>query len=239
MSFSIVGQRYRFWGRTYLEIDTRFAEPWQVADGGSQSSWGDENAPGGSPLLEEEIKVTTACHVRPFVLTSGLLAPSGGEVDARIGDRTIRLRKIPLPPSLGTNGVLVVGVTATVPSGFSLQTRSGRWIRLERISSGHTVPEGCDGQEREWVRSHFAHAYAAKALAAIVECLQHAGFEVGAPDESGFGRAWQSQWRRFRSMQNTCRRDTELAAPSQAVPVAGTRRRFSRSSRPPRPVTPS
>jgi hypothetical protein len=206
-AFSIVGQSYRFWGHTYLKIATRFAEPWRVADAGGSSGWADGNAVGRSRLFEEELEVTAGCQVRQFVIIRGLLKRSGYAVFARVGGRMVRLSEVSLPPSLGSDGVLVYGSASTAPSGFTVWTRAGKLIALNRLSWSRSNPSGCAGQERVWVQAHFGHAHAAEALAKIEHCLQQRGFEVGAPDEPpfGFGRPGRNEWRQYKAAQQLCR----------------------------------
>jgi len=206
-AFSIAGQSYRFWGQTYLQIVTRFAEPWRVADAGSGSGWADGNGVGRSRLFEEELEVTAGCQVRPFVIIRGLLKRSGDAVLARVAGRMVRLSEITLPTSLGTDGVLVYGSASTAPTGFVVRTRAGKLIALNRLSWSRSSPSGCAGRERVWVQAHFGHAHAGEALARIEHCLQQRGFEVGAPDEPpfGFGRPGRNEWRQYKAAQQLCR----------------------------------
>jgi hypothetical protein len=205
--FSIVGSRYRFWGRDYLQIQESFSEPWRVAATGSSSGWGDGMYTGRSRLFLEELEVAGGCQVRPFVIMHGLLKRSGDAVFARVGSRMVRLPEVALPSSLGGNGVLVYGSAPTVPTGFEVRTPSGRLLDLNKLSSGHSIPEGCAGQEREWVEAHFGHAHAGEVLVKIARCLQQRGFEVGAPDEPpfGFGRSGRNEWRQYKAAQELCR----------------------------------
>ncbi len=205
-AFSIVGQRYRFWGHTYLQIATRFAAPWRVADAGSESGWGDGGGVERSRLFEEEISVTAGCQLRPFVIVRGLLKRSGDAVFARVGGRMVRLSEVSLPLALGSDGVLVYGSASIAPSGFTVRTRSGL-IGLNRLSWSRSNPSGCAGRERVWVQAHFGRAHAGEALARIEHCLQQRGFEVGAPDESPFEvrHLRRSKWRQFKAAQQQCR----------------------------------
>jgi hypothetical protein len=220
-AFSIVGQRYRFWGDTHLQIATRFAEPWQVADAGRESTWGNEDASGKSNLFEEELQVTAGCQVRPFAIVRGLLKQSADAVLARVAGRVVHLSEVALPASLGSRAVLVYGATPTAPSEFAVRTHAGKLVRLSRLGQGRSVPEGCAGQEREWVQAHFGSAVAGVVLARIAECLRRHGFEVGAPDEElpfELGRRGARKWRQFDAAQRLCR--TQVSAntrPSSSI----------------------
>lgn len=201
-AFSIVGQRYRFWGRMYLQIGLRFTEPWRVGEGSFSSSWG------GSPLVQEAVNVSDACQVHPFVVMDGLITRSGDTVLAQTDGGAVYLRQVALPASLHWNGVLVYGSAPSSPTGFLIHTSAGKIVRLTQESSGRTVGIGrCDGQEPQWVNAHFSPAVASKALAKIVECMRNHGFEVGAPAESGFERFWATKWQQYRTVQELCRRE--------------------------------
>jgi hypothetical protein len=205
-TFSIVGQRYRFWGHTHLEISKRFREPWRVADAGSESTWDD------SHLLAEAITVAAGCQVRPFTVLYGLLSRSDDVVFARVAGRMTRLDRVGLPASLHTQGVLVYGATSRAPSEFTVRTRAGRLIRLNEVGWSRSVPAGCGHQERLWVQKHFSHTEATAALTEIADCLRREGFELGAPDESGFGFLRLAKWRLFDAARSTCRIRAQRAA---------------------------
>lgn len=217
-AYAIVGSRYRFWGHDYLQIDVWFADPWRVAAAGRTSGWGEGSATGDSQRLEEELQVTTGCQVRPFAIVHGLLKHPGDVVFARMAghtDRMVRLDQVALPAALHTRVVLVYGAMPAAPAGFVLRTRTGHWIRLNRLSTGRTTPAGCAGQERTWVEAHFSHTQAGQALADITRCLRGKGFEVGAPDYTEFGEFGQrNRWRQLKAAQQSCR--TQAAASTQA-----------------------
>jgi hypothetical protein len=203
--YSIIAQHYRFSGGEHLEISTRFAEPWHVAQGGTDSSWG------GSRLLAEPIKVTTACDVHPFAIWRGRLRNSGDVVLARMGTRVVPLSERTLSSSQHVAGVLVYGVTPRLPDGVVIRTRGGKLVSLTRVAAGKSIPEGCYGQEREWVSAHFAAATAPAALARIIGCMRRLGFEVGAPDAPPLGIARRSAYRRMLAAQRLCRAGVKRA----------------------------
>ncbi len=204
--FSFIGQQYRFWRHTYLQVDTRFAEPWRVSDAGRGSSWSDGTVAGRSRLLDEEISVAVGCQVRPFVIMRGLLKDPGDSVYAEAQGRMVRLRRAGLPAALGTHDALVYGAIPSAPSGFLLRTRSGGSVQLHRVGRRYSRAAGCAGEEGAWVSAHFSHAVASHVLALITRCMQDKGFEVGAPDPgSSPWLAHDDRLRQVIATQNVCR----------------------------------
>lgn len=205
VAFSIVGQRYRFAGNTHLDIAARFADPWEVASGGDEGTWG------GSRLLREEITVGAACRLTQFVIVHGLLTNSGDTVLARTGHKTVLLHRVALPPALHTKGSLVYLTASTSPTAFAVRTRGKKLVALTRTSQRHVFPGGCEGPEKAWVASHFIPALADDAVARISECQRGKGFEVGAPAEPVLGEAGRRRLREYIATRETCRKQIRAA----------------------------
>jgi hypothetical protein len=118
-AYSIVGQRYLFWGRDYLELRVHFAEPARVQEGGSSWRQGPETLEWGTQ---------TGCEVHPFVISYGVLKATEDAVFTRISGRLVALRRASLPAALHTSGALVYGSSSRSLGGLIVETRTGKPI---------------------------------------------------------------------------------------------------------------
>lgn len=205
-AFSIFGQRYRFSGQNYVELQRRFAEPWRV-DVQSGGSWGGES----STLTDDQgIEVIQGCQVHPFAVIYGPLHNSSDSLFAQTPDGTLRLLKLAIPHSLHMAGAFFYGATTSVPGGFVVSASGGRVVRLMEDSSSPAGSPCAGGEEPRWVQAHIGRAKAPAVLAKITRCLRRGGFEAGAQPEGGFFPGTR-RWRWYEATRSSCRREAVRA----------------------------
>ena len=111
-TFDIVGERYRFQGRTYFGLDVHINRAGAPAGAGGGVSFTPAQTPGD--LAWSEI---FGCPHPREVIVYGLVRVPAAEVDARIGNAVIPLSQDPwLPQIPRADGVLFYGVLRGLPS---------------------------------------------------------------------------------------------------------------------------
>lgn len=174
-AFSIVGQRYLFMGRHYLELRVRFARPARVKEGSSSWAQGPDKIEWGTQ---------TGCDVRPFVIVYGLLQAPNDTAYTRIAGKLIEFQKVSLPRSLQTAGALFYGTPSGSVSGLVIRTHAG-----EPIMTGMSVgaPAGACGDGRRPSVALQRLPRLRRAVAQIARCLRRHGFDVTNPNLTGPG----------------------------------------------------
>jgi hypothetical protein len=174
-AFSIVGQRYLFMGRHYLELRARFARPAQVKEGSSTWAQGPDKIEWGTQ---------TGCDVRPFVIVYGLLKAPDDTAYARIAGKLVALQKASLPTSLYTAGALFYGTPSGSVDGLVIRTHAG-----QPIVTGMSVraPGGVCGLGRRPATASQGLPRLRRAVAQVARCLRRHGFDVTNPNLTGPG----------------------------------------------------
>jgi hypothetical protein len=128
-SFTIVGERYRFLGRVYVD------EKAELSDMGSTSTgsvvWSESNS--NNPSKERLFVAHTSegCEPHPFELVYGLLSTTKDTVLARLAGRLEALHRVAVPPQLHTSGMLVYGAFSTLPTELVVHDARGRTVFTE------------------------------------------------------------------------------------------------------------
>jgi hypothetical protein len=167
-AFSIIGQRYRFWGHDYLELKVHFIDPARVdAGGGGSEGWE------GLDTNQE-----TGCEVEPFTIFYGVLMQPRDGVLLHGNGRPFRTRKVALPAALDTHGVLVYGTTtgSSLRVELLLRTRTGK-LKREFVSNSYERPGSCSTWNKE--RAHRARM--ASLMAETSLCLRRSDFTLIPP----------------------------------------------------------
>lgn len=174
-AFSIVGQRYLFMGRHYLELRVHFAKPGRVKEGSSSWSQGPDKIEWGTQA---------GCDVRPFVIVYGLLKAPGDAAYTRIAGKLVEFQKVSLPMSLHTTGALFYGTPSNSASGLVIQPHAG-----QPIVTGTSIeaPEGACGHGRHPPAALQTLPRLRRAVAQIAQCLRRHGFDVTNPNLTGPG----------------------------------------------------
>jgi hypothetical protein len=174
-AFSIVGQRYLFMGRHYLELRVHFTDPARVKEGSSSWAQGPSRIEWGTQM---------GCDGRPFVIVYGLLKAPDDTAYARIAGKLVEFQKVSLPASLHTTGALFYGTPSSSVSGLVI-----------RPHAGQSIVTGMSVEAPEGVCSHSRRPFAAlqrlprlrRAIAQIAQCLRRHGFDVINPNLTGPG----------------------------------------------------
>jgi hypothetical protein len=183
-AFSIVGQRYLFMGRHYLEVRVHFADPAQIKEGGSNWSQGSGGLEWGAQ---------TGCQGHPFVIVYGLLKAPNDSAFTRIFGKLVEYRKAALPASLHTSGALFYGTSSGSVGGLTILSGTGQ--PLANKSSGLIIePSGgvCSHHQGTPALNRFPHLLnrlprLRRAVAQIAQCMRRQGFDVTGPSTSGRG----------------------------------------------------
>jgi hypothetical protein len=174
-AFSIVGQRYLFMGRHYLELRVHFAEHGRVKEGSSTWAQGPDKIEWGTQ---------TGCDVHPFVVVYGLLKASNDTAYTRIAGKLVELQKVSLPTSLHRAGALFYGTPSDSASGLVIQPHAG-----QPIVTGMSIqaPEDACSRGRRPPAAIQRLPRLRRAVAHIAQCLRRHGFDVTNPNLTGPG----------------------------------------------------
>jgi hypothetical protein len=179
-AFSIVGQRYLFMGRHYLELTVHFAEPARVQEGSSSWAQGPGRIKWGTQM---------GCDRRPFVIVYGLLKAPDDAAYARMAGKLVEFQKVSLPASLHTTGALFYGTPSNPVSGLVIRPHAG-----QPIVTGMSVeaPEGACSQGRRPFALLQRLRRLRRAIVKLAQCLRRHGFDVTNPNLTGPGPAFDT-----------------------------------------------
>jgi hypothetical protein len=170
-AFSILGQRYRFWRRDYIELTVHYAKPGQVEEGGS--GW-----QGGEVL---EWGTQRGCQRRPFAIFDGILKSPQDEVFLSAGGKLVAMRKAQLPAGLRYHGALVYGVAPMSSYSVLIRTLSGKIIDEASGIRFAESSEVCRGTPSARRAAALRRSRLRPLLAAVAGCMRRKGFDVTIP----------------------------------------------------------
>ncbi len=158
-AFSIIGQHYRFLGRTYFEIDLRL-QP--LTDTGSEeegtfagSEVGGIIQSSSSFYIGHKLKpgpfspqFQTECQPHQYAIVYGLLKSPGATVLAQVSGKLQELHIVQIPASLHAGGTLAYAVLSTVPEALITRSAQGKTIATEELGpqAGKATTETCEGE---------------------------------------------------------------------------------------------
>ncbi len=174
-AFSILGQRYRFWGQNYIELTVRYAKPGQVEEGGR--GW-----QGGEVL---EWGTQAGCQHSPFAIFNGILKAPQDEVFLRTAGKLVAMRKAQLPPGLGYRGALVYGIAPMSSYSVLIRTPSGRTINEAVGVSFGESSEVCRHTPSARREAAIRSKRLRPLLAVIAGCMRRKGFDLTGPTAAG------------------------------------------------------
>lgn len=151
--FSIVGERYRLFGRLHTQLKLSTGEGLVNSD---EEGEGEENVtegPGESvagpvkrttPLDSE---VSAACHPHEYSIFYGLLKQPRDTVLAKIAGKLVPVLSVRIPSSLHTGGVLVYLASVSQPEEILVRSPNGKTIMNEdRSRTAREGRETCEGE---------------------------------------------------------------------------------------------
>jgi hypothetical protein len=152
-SFSIVGERYRLFGRVHTQLKLRTGEGLVSSDEGDEGEESLTEGPNGSfaipvkrtaPLDSE---VSAGCHPHEYSIFYGLLEQPRDTVLAKVAGKLVPALQVRIPSSLHTGGALVYLASVSQPEKILVRSPSGKTVMDEDRS--RTASEGretCEGE---------------------------------------------------------------------------------------------
>jgi hypothetical protein len=152
-SFSIVGERYRLFGRVHTQLKLRTGEGLVSSD---EADEGEENVTEGqNGSFEVPVKRTTpldfevsaSCHPHEYSIFYGMLEQPRDTVLAKVAGKLVPALRVHIPSSLHTGGALVYLASVSQPEEILVRSPSGKTIMNEDRS--RTAIEGretCEGE---------------------------------------------------------------------------------------------
>jgi hypothetical protein len=131
-SFSIVGERYRLFGRVHTELKLTMGE------GLVSSDEEEEEEPNVTDGLIESVpvrrttpldsEISAACHPHEYSIFYGLLEQPRDTVLAKIAGKLVPVLRVRIPSSLHTGGLLVYLASVSRPEELLVRSPSGKIV---------------------------------------------------------------------------------------------------------------
>lgn len=153
--FSIVGERYRLFGRVHTQLKLRTGEGLVSSDEGGEG----EVEEGGSftegpsrsfaiqhpkPLDSE---ISAACYPHEYSIFYGLLKQARDTVLAKVAGELVPMLRVHIPSSLHTSGALVYLASVGQPEEILVRSPSGKTVMNEdRSHAAEEARETCEGE---------------------------------------------------------------------------------------------
>ncbi len=152
--FSIVGERYRLFGRVHVQLKLKMGEgSASSGEGEEEGEEGPGEGPSGSfarpvkriePL---ESEVSAGCHPHEYSIFYGLLKRPSDTVLAKVAGKLVPLRRVRIPASLHAGGVLVYLASEGQPEEVVVRSPSGQVAMSEDLSQKAIEGrETCEGE---------------------------------------------------------------------------------------------
>jgi hypothetical protein len=151
--FSIVGERYRLFGRLHTQLKLSTGE--EVMSSNEEGE-GEENVtegPGESvagPVTRTtplDSEVSAACHPHEYSIFYGLLKQPRDTVLAKIAGKLVPVLSVRIPSSLHTGGALVYLASVNQPEEILVRSPNGKTLMKEdRNRTAREGRETCEGE---------------------------------------------------------------------------------------------
>jgi len=151
--FSIVGERYRLFGRLHTQLKLSTGEG---VVSSNEEGEGEENVTEGpresvagpvkrtTPLDSE---VSTACHPHEYSIFYALLKQPRDTVLAKIAGKLVPVLRVRIPSSLHTGGTLVYLASVSQPEEILVRSPNGKTLMNEdRSRTAREGRETCEGE---------------------------------------------------------------------------------------------
>ncbi len=153
-AFSIVGERYRLFGRIHTQLKLKTGE------GPTNSDEGEEEGPNEGPGVFPgsftmpfnhpkplDSKVSAGCHPHEYSIFYGLLKNPRDTVLAKLAGKLVPLSRVSIPASLHAGGVLVYLASEGRPETVVVRASSGAVVTSEDLSRlAREGRETCEGE---------------------------------------------------------------------------------------------
>jgi hypothetical protein len=151
--FSIVGERYRLFGRVHIQLKLRTGEGLESSDGGGEEEE-EENigeGPNGSAPVKRttplDSDVSAACYPHEYSIFYGWLEHPNDMVLAKVAGKLVTALRVPIPRSLHAGGMLVYLASVSQPEEILVRSPSGKILMDEdRSRAAREGRETCEGE---------------------------------------------------------------------------------------------
>lgn len=150
-SFSIAGERYRLFGRTYTQLKLRTGEALVSSDEGEEEA--PSEGPSGSYVIPVrrttplDSEVTASCHPHEFAIFYGLLKQPRDTVLAKVAGKLVPVLRVLIPSSLHAGGVLVYLASISQPEEVLVRSPNGRIVMNDDLArAAREGRETCEGE---------------------------------------------------------------------------------------------
>ncbi len=152
-SFSIVGERYRLFGRVHTQLKLRMGEGLVSSDEGEEEEEEPSVADGliGSVVLRRtaplDSEISAGCDPHEYSIFYGLLKQSRDTVLAKVAGKLVPVLRVPIPGSLHAGGLLVYLASTSRPEELLVRAPSGKIVMNEDLSrAAREGRETCEGE---------------------------------------------------------------------------------------------
>lgn len=151
--FSIIGERYRLFGRLHTQLRLSTGEGLVSSDEegeGEENVTEDPNESVAGPVTRMtplDSEVSAACHPHEYSIFYGLLKHPQDTVLAKIAGKLVPVLSVRIPGSLHTGGVLVYLASVGQPEEILVRSPNGKTVMTE--DRGRMAREGretCEGE---------------------------------------------------------------------------------------------
>jgi hypothetical protein len=149
--FSILGERYRLFGRIHIQLKLKTGEGLvnfgEGEEGGPLEGSGESFAMPVKSKGPLDSELATGCRPHEYSIFYGLLEKPRDTVFAKITGKLVPLRRVHIPASLHTGGVLVYLVSSAQPEEIVVRSPDGKTVMSEdRASRATEGRETCEGE---------------------------------------------------------------------------------------------
>jgi hypothetical protein len=150
-SFSIVGERYRLFGRVHTQLKLRTGEGGLV--GSDEDEEGvNEGLNGSAAILVRrttplDSEIVAACSPHEYSIFYGLLKQQRDTVLAKVAGKLVPVFRVRIPSSLHAGGMLVYLASVSRPEELLVRSPSGKIVMNEDLSRAASEGrETCEGE---------------------------------------------------------------------------------------------
>ncbi len=147
--FSIVGERFRLYGRTHLQLKLTTGEGLFTTTGSDEET--ESPLESFSVPLKRTVplnsEISAGCSPREYSVFYGLLVRPRDVVLAKVSGVFVSLPRVPVPASLHIRGVLVYLASTGEPEEIIVRSPDGKQVMSEdRASRATEARETCEGE---------------------------------------------------------------------------------------------
>ncbi len=151
-SFSIVGERYRLFGRVHTQLKLRTGEGLVSSDEDEEEEEPSvaDGLIGSVPVRRTaplDSEISAGCHPHEYSIFYGLLEQPRDTVLAKIAGKLVPVLRVHIPSSLHAGGLLVYLASASRPEELLVRSPSGKIVMNEDLSRvAREGRETCEGE---------------------------------------------------------------------------------------------